>query len=144
MDALQAAYDRLIDPQHRGLHILTGGPGCGKSFVMRHAAKERAVLDGVCLMASTNAAAQLISHNFADTVHATCDIPVKSTVVRGFNSGAAHARTLSTVRCFFIDEFSLLTGASLQRIVTRIAEAQVRVVYLILVFGSPLLCAWCM
>jgi hypothetical protein len=67
----QAVNDIAHD--ERGLFIVTGGAGPGKSLTARCIAHKRAKLDGVVYMATTHKACHLLSE-FCDTVHSTCNI----------------------------------------------------------------------
>lgn len=118
-----AAVEYLTTPGARGLCIVTGGAGTGKSLVARTLVRELAETRGVCLMASTNEAGQLLS-TFADTVHATCNIPINGYLFPPYDAGHPHSHTLATCSVFLIEEFSMLNKQVFEHAITRIGHAQ--------------------
>lgn len=120
-----AAVQALTAVDACGLYIVTGGAGTGKSLVARSVVSQLAETRGVCLMASTNEAGQLLSA-FADTVHATCAIPVSGAVLPPYSVSSSHSHTLNTCRVFIVEEFSLLVKQVFAQAVARIGHAQGR------------------
>ena len=119
----QAVADFVNNGLQRGLCILGGGPGCGKSVVARYIVQQRALQDGVVLMASTHAAAELLSE-FACTVHSTANIPVGRSILPGFDAGHRHAHSLATCHTFIWDEFSMSESLVLTNFLLRLCQAQ--------------------
>ena len=124
-DAQTAAFAVLRDRSARGLFIVVGGPGTGKSVIARLFARERCLHDGVVLMGITNENSALLSA-FADTVHTTCDISFRGTVI-GSGCGSRNPEihhSLATCRTFIIDEVFMMTSDLFRQVLHRIAQAQ--------------------
>jgi hypothetical protein len=107
----------------RGLFIITGGAGTGKSLIARCIAHKRAKHDGVVYMATTHKACHLWSQ-FCDTVHSTCNIPAFGTTLPPFDSRNPHLHALTTCHTFVIDEFSQLQRNTFHHAIARIGQAQ--------------------
>jgi hypothetical protein len=120
----QAAIDAILSqPKPRGLKILTGDPGCGKSFLTRHIAR-RAVAAGLNVLpcASTGAAAVRLS-TVAQTVHTTFAIRPKrlGTVFEStLCVSDPRAQVLYMGDVILIDEFSQLSAPLINQVLQRL------------------------
>lgn len=121
-DSQSAAVNSILAPAARGVFIVRGGPGCGKSVIARYVAQQRASSDGVILMAPTNEVSQRLSKH-SDTVHATANVPMGKTL-SGMKPNHRHLRTLATCHTIIIDEAFMMTAQSFQYVLTRLCEAQ--------------------
>jgi hypothetical protein len=117
------AVNNIAAHGNRGLYIVTGGAGTGKSLIARCIAHKRAQLDGVVYMATTHKASHLLSQ-FCDTVHSTCNIPAFGTTLPPFDSRNSHVHALATCHTFIIDEFSQLQRNTFHHAIARIGQAQ--------------------
>lgn len=116
------AIQSILAPGARGIFIVRGGPGCGKSVIARYVAHQRALEDGVVLMAPTNEVAQRLSKH-ADALHSSVDIPTGTTLRRTAPHNK-HLRTLATCHTIIIDEAFMVPAQNLQYVLTRLSEAQ--------------------
>ncbi len=120
-EAQQAFLDK-IQASTGGVHFLTGGPGCGKTFVSqkcirwaRHSGKR------VLILATTGAAAQRLSR-FASTVHSgMCISPRHGAHELGLASAVLHA--VAEADLIFVDEVSMLTRDLLQNFLLRLRKS---------------------
>jgi hypothetical protein len=122
----QAAVDALLH-QRVGLAVLSGGPGCGKTFVVQKLTRLlRAQGRTVHLSASTGAAAVRLSR-FATTNHTAFNLPVYqqfgSRALRPVRSTDAHVQALQVADVFFIDEFSMMTSEHLMQVLITLWHA---------------------
>ncbi|KAG2482459.1 hypothetical protein HYH03_018605 [Edaphochlamys debaryana] len=128
----QGAVDGLLGA--KGLHLLSGGPGSGKTFTVRKLTRQlRQAGKSVQLAAATGAAAVRLSP-YASTAHGAFVLPVgRGAQGKARGGGGSSFRALSSTdaRCmalqntdvFIIDEYSMLTAAMLHLILMRLWQA---------------------
>ena len=97
-----------------GVHVITGGPGAGKTHIVRyitHALRSEGL--GVALTATTGKAAKLLSNSTAYTLHKAFRIPAKGIAVPidTWDPRYNYARDASVI---IIDECSMLSSANLR------------------------------
>ena len=123
LDATQiAAHEAIVPITSRGLFILRGSPGSGKSVISRLIVYNRAVQDGVIMLAPTNYIKRRMSSH-AETVHAMSAIPFGRTF-SGLKPDHKHLRMLTTCHTIIIDGAFMVTNQNLQFLRTRLSEAQ--------------------
>ena len=97
-----------------GVHVITGGPGAGKTHVVRyitHTLRSEGV--GVALTATTGKAAKLLSGTTAYTLHKAFRIPAKGIAVPidTWDPRYGHAKDAKVI---IVDECSMLSAANLR------------------------------
>jgi hypothetical protein len=121
--SLNAEQQRLVQEIQRrptGLYIISGPPGCGKSYLLRYlhawlASKGK----NVVLFASTGAAAARLGSG-AMTAHRRFSIPAKSSYLAPLYPGNFAHDILLGAHAFFGDEFSMMDCSLLDLIVFRL------------------------
>jgi hypothetical protein len=116
----QHVFDALMAAEG-GLHVLSGAPGAGKTFLTRYIALQL-TLKGqrVALFATTGAAAARLSR-FATTVHTGFGIPTGGGVLRHIRESDPLFTALTDADAIIIDEFSMLSSHNLNNIMFRLA-----------------------
>lgn len=113
----QSAVDAVLSAARAGtggVHVITGGPGAGKTHVVRsitHALRSEGV--GVALTATTGKAAKLLSGTTAYTLHKAFRIPAKGIAVPidTWDPRYSHAKDAKVI---VVDECSMLSSANLR------------------------------
>ena len=117
-----AARDAILPLTSRGIFMLRGGPGSGKSLLARIIASHRAMEDRVIMCAPTNFIKRRLSA-YADTLHGMVDIPMGRTFY-GLKTNHTHLRTLATCHTIIVDEAFMVTAQNLEFLLTRLSAAQ--------------------
>ncbi len=110
-----------------GIAVLSGGPGCGKTFTTKKLTRLlRAAGKTVHLSASTGAAAVRLSH-FATTNHCAFNLPIQHLPhmprVHQQRSVDVRAQALQSADVFIIDEFSMVTAMQFMQILMTVFHA---------------------
>ncbi|GAQ92710.1 hypothetical protein KFL_011020025 [Klebsormidium nitens] len=118
----QLALVEAIRQRPRGLHVISGPPGCGKSYLLRflHALFYSQSLN-VCLFATTGSAATRIGSG-AVTAHNRFSIPAKSTYLSPLYPGSFQHDVLLKADVFLGDEFSMMDCSTLDLIFFRLQQ----------------------
>ena len=115
----QAIIDSLVDDDTKGLHVICGGPGTGKTYVTQWIAhKHRAAGKSLVLSASTGAAATRLSKH-ALTNHVAYVLPVNGPARAVAFSDPLRA-AVHMKATFILDEFSMTTSGQLDTILQRL------------------------
>jgi hypothetical protein len=115
----QAIIDCLVDADTKGLHVICGGPGTGKTYVTQWIAhKHRAEGKSLVLSASTGAAATRLSKH-ALTNHVAYVLPVNGPA-RAVPFSDPLRAAVHMKATFILDEFSMTTSGQLDTILQRL------------------------
>ena len=119
----QLHVDQLSSSQCRGIHVLSGVPGSGKTLCTKliaqhHLNQGRSVL----MSATTGAAASQLSPS-ANTVHHSFAIGFKGQYMSPLFETDAMFHKLKEAKVFIIDEMSMLTQFLFSQVLSRIEEA---------------------
>jgi ATP-dependent exoDNAse (exonuclease V) alpha subunit len=114
----QGVFDALMSSDG-GLHVVSGAPGAGKTFLTRYLAMQLAMRGKqVALYATTGAAASRLSR-YATTVHAGFGIPAVGTIAP-LQQNDPLFMTLVDADVIIIDEFSMLSSLNLDNVMYRL------------------------
>ena len=117
----RALFDRLVQPDCRGLHAILGSPGAGKTYMTKllidtFTAQRRNVI----LSASTGIAATRL-HTDARSIHHTFFVPVNGFLTTFLPTHPRYAQ-LKDADVIIIDEISMMTAQTLRSVMYRIAQ----------------------
>lgn len=107
----------------RGLHFLSGGPGCGKTFTityLTHSFNNRHVS---CLPCATTGAAATRIGLGATTLHSIFSIPARNAFLSFLPAENPVYSRLQQARVIIIDEVSMLSPTTLGFVMYRLAQA---------------------
>jgi hypothetical protein len=120
-DQQQALQDIEARP---GLHVITGAPGAGKTFMTKYLAHYfRAQGKRVYLAATTGAAAVRLAPGDAQTVHSAFALPTRNQFFTSLPPGHIVLQHLRDADVIVIDEMSMLTVETLDAAMYRIQQA---------------------
>jgi hypothetical protein len=115
----KAVYDAVTTKT--GLHIISGPPGSGKTFLVtaiaQHYEQDKAVQ--VAYSATTGAAA-ICLHRNATTAHRLFGLPLRGCTFRPHGPRNVHYKQISHCKVFVIDEFSMMTGRMFNNVISQL------------------------
>jgi type II secretory pathway predicted ATPase ExeA len=121
-NAEQAAVKAALQSGARGLAVLSGGPGTGKTFLTRRLIHEwRKEGKKLVIAATTGAAATRISRG-AQTVHSAFNIPLEGMYLGSMRRYDALYQRLKDAEVIIIDEMSMLSAPILNLVLFRLQQ----------------------
>lgn len=119
LNALQTDFFNVIRSGKKGLFILTGPGGTGKTHLLRTLIHAFRCDNQPFLVSAASGAAAVRVTRTAQTNHACFKIPVRGGLVDLSLANPQH-NAIATAQCFILDECSMLTQVMLMMILTRI------------------------
>lgn len=120
--AEQAAFVREMTGNPRGMHVLSGEPGTGKSFVIRHLTHLfRNQGKSVSLFAYTGVAAERLGSKSAKTMHAGMAINANHVFYHLTPTSKVY-RSLVDADVIIIDEYAFMSCSDLNMVFQRLAQ----------------------
>jgi Cdc6-like AAA superfamily ATPase len=121
-NAEQAAIKAALQAGAKGLVVLSGGPGTGKTFLTRQLIHEwRKEGKALVIAATTGAAATRISRG-AQTIHSAFNIPLEGMYLGSMRRYDAVFQRLKNAEVIIIDEMSMLSAPILNLVLFRLQQ----------------------
>jgi ATP-dependent exoDNAse (exonuclease V) alpha subunit len=118
----QSAVKAMLESGRKGVVVLSGGPGTGKTFLTRHLLhKWRQEGRALVVSATTGAAATRISRG-AQTVHSAFNIPLDGMYLGSLQQYDATFQRLKQAEIVIIDEMSMLSAPILNLVLFRLQQ----------------------
>jgi Cdc6-like AAA superfamily ATPase len=120
----QLVADVLLDPACKGIHVITGGPGCGKTFLTQHLLRKfKDSRRNLIVCGSTGVSACRLSSD-AMTLHRAFNIKVKGMLETITTSDECFER-INQCDVVVVDEFSMITRASVFHVLWRLLQGAI-------------------
>ncbi|KAL3155151.1 hypothetical protein ABBQ38_011207 [Trebouxia sp. C0009 RCD-2024] len=123
LNADQQPFADLMLSDARGLHFLSGGPGCGKTFTIAYLIHSLNNAHIPCLPCATTRAAATRIGLGATTLHSSFSIPARNAYLSPLPVESPVYDRLRKARVIIIDEVSMLSPKTLGFVMYRLAQA---------------------
>lgn len=117
----EVILNRFLNPNTSGLHLLSGSPGAGKTFVTKLLIDRLSESGRKVVLCATTGVAATRLHADARTVHATFAIPVKN-FLSPISPTHPNFSKLRDANVIIIDECSMMTAPLLSAILHRLTQ----------------------
>ena len=124
LNAEQASIVERITAASHGIHVISGVPGSGKTFLIKCIARAFTRSDKVVRVSATTGAAAARLGSFATTTHSFFALPVRQgDYIPSIARTDARFDELVGADVFIIDEMSMLTAGNLDMVLYRLYSA---------------------